>query len=96
MVIKSIKRPGLEQTKQNIILFMYFHVHQDKQCSMCGALNQTEIVERGNRIWLVGFVQTFIRCTKCGHEKEIYTTASSSTGGPVNYTIEPTDPKQLF
>lgn len=80
---------------------MYIHIHQDKKCSLCGAVNQTEIVERGNNHWgfnhwTVNCVKTFIRCTRCGHEKEIYTTSSNSTGGPVTYTIPTTDPKQIF
>lgn len=75
---------------------MYLHTHQDKECSMCGAVNKTELVERGNNYFIPYCVHTFIRCTVCGHEKEIYTTTSNSTGGPVSYQIERTDNKEFF
>lgn len=75
---------------------MYLHTHQDKECSHCGAINHTEIVTRGNDIWMVHQLRTFIRCTRCGHERELYTIASSSTGGPVIYEMNPTDNKQVF
>lgn len=75
---------------------MYLHTHQDKECSACGAINQTEIVERGNNYFVPYCVETFIRCTRCGHEKQIYTTTRDSTGGPVSYKVQPTDNKVKF
>lgn len=75
---------------------MDIHIHEDLECSMCGAVNKTEIVEKGNNHWTIHCVKTFIRCTRCGHEKELYTTTNNSTGGPVAYTMPTTNPKQIF
>lgn len=72
---------------------MYINVHQDKECSVCGAVNQTETVTRNYTFSTYG---TFLRCLRCGHEKELYSIATNSAGGPVNYKIEPTDNKEVF
>jgi DNA-directed RNA polymerase subunit RPC12/RpoP len=42
---------------------MYVRTERTEACSKCGAVNQTERVDRDG--------DTFIRCRKCGHEKLI-------------------------
>ena len=65
-------------------------VHQDKECSKCGALNRTEYVSWGKK--------TYLRCKECGHEKLYMTT---TTAGPrifpnVVYTAAKFPDKQVF
>lgn len=74
---------------------MYIHVHKDLICSQCGAMNKTEYITRGGHYYNWSST-TFIRCTVCGHEKAIYSTATDSTGSPVNYRNEPTDNRETF
>lgn len=75
---------------------MYLEIHQDKECSACGAVNKYEFIERGNNYFVPYCVQSFIRCTECGHEKLLHTTTAASTGDPVSYQIKSTDNKVKF
>ena len=66
-------------------------VHQDKECSKCGALNRTDYVSRGKK--------TYLRCKECGHEKlfATFTTGSMSLDGNVVYIkVPPVPDKEVF
>jgi uncharacterized Zn finger protein len=68
---------------------MYQEIHQDKQCGQCSALNQHEIVWRGN--------EQIIRCRRCAHEKVIAVlTTASTTNAPIIYKAERIPSKEIF
>ena len=68
---------------------MYIEIKQDKQCGQCLALNQHEIVWRGN--------EQIIRCRKCGHEKLIAITCTvSMTGEQGCYNANTLPSKEIF
>ena len=66
---------------------MYYHTGDHWICSECNSLDAIEHVTRKN--------QTFIRCTRCGHEKLTSTLTVSHGNEESDYYVSPPAKQQL-